>query len=146
MLGGKLGITPPLPPVAPVAVVMQTLMSHRFSEQVAAGQLAFLEGRWVALMIEGVPMGLALSLNDGRWQVRWANGEEDASLQGTPRAFWSLARGQADADALFFQRQLEMSGDTELAMELKALLGRETLLPMPKAALKMLATLLRPKS
>ncbi|TKB49720.1 SCP2 sterol-binding domain-containing protein [Ferrimonas sediminicola] len=119
----------PKPPVAPIALALTPLLNHRFGDLVRQGDLDFLEGRRIAIAVTGAPWALALGLAQGRWQVAWADGSEPAELLGNLRAFAILACGEGDADGLFFQRQLEMRGETELAMELKALLGRVSLLP-----------------
>ncbi len=74
---------------------------------------------------------MQLGLSDGRLWLDWADAEEDASMSGDAKALLLMALGNADGDALFFQRRLAMEGDTELAMELKSLLGRHPLLPAP---------------
>ena len=37
-------------------------------------------------------------------------------------ALWALARGEVDADRLFFERRLVLEGDTALALALKSTL------------------------
>ncbi|WP_051216431.1 ubiquinone anaerobic biosynthesis accessory factor UbiT [Ferrimonas futtsuensis] len=132
----------PNPPVTPVALALTPLLTHRFGELVRQGELTFLEGRRIAIALNGVPLALALGLEQGQWQVEWAQGDEPAQLQGSLKAFAILACGEGDADGLFFQRELEMRGETELAMELKALLGRVSLLPpVPQPIMAALAKL-----
>jgi predicted lipid carrier protein YhbT len=43
----------------------------------------------------------------------------DLSITGTLHAFLLLAARYEDTDTLFFQRRLQMEGDTELGLEVK---------------------------
>ncbi|USD36814.1 MULTISPECIES: SCP2 domain-containing protein [Ferrimonas] len=132
------------PPLTPIALVLQQVLKLRFDDLRRQGDLDFLQGKRIAIQLRGMPMAVSLGLKDGAWQIDWADGSEDALLDGSLSAFTFLAFGQGDADGLFFQRQLEMSGETELAMELKALLGRVSLLPpLPQSLLPWCQRLLK---
>ncbi|MBY5990628.1 SCP2 domain-containing protein [Ferrimonas balearica] len=119
----------PRPPIAPIRALLLPLFHHRLADPLAAGELAFLEGRSVALAVTGLPLGLEVGVQDGAFWLDWARADAEAQLTGEARALLLMALGIADGDALFFQRRLAMEGDTELAMELKSLLARYPLLP-----------------
>ncbi len=48
----------------------------------------------------------------------------DATISGTTSSFLKLVDQQVDPESLFFQRQLKLSGDTELGYWFKAILDR----------------------
>lgn len=125
----------PRPPLAPLRTLLLPLLSQRLAEPLRQGELAFLDGRSVSIAVKELPWALKLGLSDGQLWLDWADDSVDASMSGDARALLQMALGSADGDALFFQRRLAMEGDTELAMELKSLLGRYPLLPAPPFAL-----------
>ncbi len=122
-------ITPPIkPPIAPVRRAILPLLQRHFQAAINAGELDFLEGRQFALNIRGWPFGVAIGLQQRQFCCDWDKGHCEAEFGGTLQAMLQMAWGLADGDALFFQRQLTMTGDTALALEIKGLLGR---MPLP---------------
>lgn len=116
------------PPIAPVRLAILPFLQRHFQAAIDTGELDFLEGRQFALKIRGCPFGLAIGLQQRHFYCDWDNGHSDAEFGGTAQAMLQMALGLADGDALFFQRQLTMTGDTALALEIKGLLGR---MPVP---------------
>ncbi|MBY6186986.1 SCP2 sterol-binding domain-containing protein [Marinobacter hydrocarbonoclasticus] len=125
----------PRPPVAPIRALMLPLLNQRLAAPLRQGELHFLEGRTVSITVAELPWALKLGLDNGTLWLDWADEGVDARMTGDARALLKMASGSADGDALFFQRRLAMEGDTELAMELKSLLGRYPLLPTPPFSL-----------
>ena len=102
------------------AHLLQRAMQHALADPIRSGELDFLSTRTIG--IEATDLGLAWSvgLRDGALQV--VDDAAEASVKGTVTDLMLLASRAEDADTLFFQRRLVLTGDTELG-----LLARNTL-------------------
>jgi predicted lipid carrier protein YhbT/chorismate mutase len=98
------------------------LAAHAVQAPLAAGDLGFLEGR--ALGIEATDLGLrwCFGLRAGRLVALQVPPE--AEVRGTATDLLLLASRQEDADTLFFQRRLVLTGDTALGLEARNTLDR----------------------
>lgn len=106
----------------PVAVHSQTLaaaLNRVLKEAIDQGELAFLEGRCVAIEIEDIGTRYRLGLADGRLLGYGAERRPQAAIAGNLKEFLLLAARREDADTLFFARRLRISGNTELGLYLK---------------------------
>ncbi|WP_298440530.1 SCP2 sterol-binding domain-containing protein [uncultured Ferrimonas sp.] len=122
----------------PLLLLTHTLLlplQRHFAPMIARGELAFLQDRSIELSMRGVPWSVALTLVGEQLQLHWPDDRCQAKFGGSVKAIALMAFGQADGDALFFQRQLTMEGDTALALEVKGLLGRY---PLPLNLLPLL--------
>lgn len=98
-----------------LALVLNQVMK----DAIAAGDLDFLTGRTVGIEISDLGVRYRLGMA-GRRIVGYGEGAPtDASISGGLNEFMLLAVRREDADTLFFQRRLRMSGDTELGLYLK---------------------------
>ena len=88
-------------------------------DALAAGDLDFLAGRTVGIEISDLGVRYRLGLTGGRIRGFGEGAPADASISGGLHEFLLLAARREDADTLFFQRRLRMSGDTELGLYLK---------------------------
>ncbi|EXJ13393.1 sterol binding protein [Imhoffiella purpurea] len=95
------------------------ILNQVMKEALADGELDFLEGRRVAIEIDDIGVGYRLGLTEGRIRGYGKDTPPDASIAGGLHEFLLLAARREDADTLFFQRRLRMSGDTELGLYLK---------------------------
>ncbi|AHF03519.1 SCP2 sterol-binding domain-containing protein [Marichromatium gracile] len=95
------------------------ILNQVMKEAIADGELDFLEGRQVAIEIADMGVRYRLGFENGRIQGYGEQRPADASIAGDTREFMMLAARQEDADTLFFQRRLRMSGSTELGLYLK---------------------------
>ncbi|TCT20674.1 ubiquinone anaerobic biosynthesis accessory factor UbiT [Thiobaca trueperi] len=98
---------------------LATLLNQVMKEALAEGELDFLEGRRMAIEIEDIGVRYRLGLSEGRLRGYNEDIPADASIAGGLHEFMLLAARREDADTLFFQRRLRMSGDTELGLYLK---------------------------
>ena len=99
--------------------VLATMLNQVMKEALLEGELDFLQGRRVAIEIDDIGVRYLLGLADGRIRGYGNESKADASIAGGLREFLLLAARREDADTLFFQRRLRMSGDTELGLYLK---------------------------
>lgn len=95
------------------------ILNQVMKEALADGELDFLEGRRVAIEIDDIGVRYRLGLTNGRICGYGQDTPADASIAGGLHEFLLLAARREDADTLFFQRRLRMSGDTELGLYLK---------------------------
>lgn len=95
------------------------ILNEVMKESLADGELDFLDGRRVAIEIDDLGVRYRLGLRDGRIRGFGKEAPADATIAGGVREFLLLAARREDADTLFFQRRLRMSGDTELGLYLK---------------------------
>jgi predicted lipid carrier protein YhbT len=99
--------------------VLATMLNQVMKEAILEGELDFLQGRRVAIEIDDIGVRYLLGLSEGRIRGYGDNAPADASIAGGLREFLLLAARREDADTLFFQRRLRMSGETELGLYLK---------------------------
>jgi predicted lipid carrier protein YhbT len=108
-----------LVPTALHSRALATILNQVMNDAIIEGDLDFLQGRRVAIEIDDLGIRYLLGLTNGRIQGYGNDAPADASIAGGVREFLLLAARREDADTLFFQRRLRMSGDTELGLYLK---------------------------
>ncbi|WP_245593935.1 ubiquinone anaerobic biosynthesis accessory factor UbiT [Arenimonas metalli] len=86
------------------------------------GQLDFLVGRRLGIAVSDLGIGWVFALRGGRLHATPEPAE--ATVRGTATDLMLLASRLEDADTLFFQRRLELTGDTELGLTARNLLDR----------------------
>jgi predicted lipid carrier protein YhbT len=121
-----------LPPPARVAPLLRRLpgrwqrralesaMARVLGPAAAAGDLAFLEGRCLGIDVTDLDLHWAIGLRDGR--LATIAEAPEAHVRGTATDLLLLAGRVEDADTLFFQRRLVLTGDTELGLTARNLL------------------------
>lgn len=80
---------------------------------------AELDGRSFAITIEDLGLRSSFSVRDGAFRPIWNSASCDLELGAKLADLLSLMRAETDADTLFFQRRLRISGDTELGLIVK---------------------------
>jgi len=88
------------------------------SDQLAQGELDFLDRKTLHIEVEDASLNCAISLRNGRLVAANSN-DQDIRISGRVHDFLQLMARVEDADTLFFQRRLKMQGDTELGLYLK---------------------------
>ena len=106
-------------PVEVHSVALAKVLNQVMKEAIAEGELDFLEGRRVGIEVDDVGARYRLGLSDGKIRGYGARDPADATITGDLHDLLLLAARREDADTLFFQRRLRMSGDTELGLYLK---------------------------
>lgn len=96
-----------------------TLINQSLQPLIADGQLDALEGRCWKIEITDAPRSVYVRLGNGRFTVTDREAEWDVCFKGALSSFLTLALKQEDPDTLFFNRQLSISGDTELGLAIK---------------------------
>jgi predicted lipid carrier protein YhbT/chorismate mutase len=99
---------------------LEVAMARVLGPAIAAGDLAFLEGRCLGIEVTDLGLRWAIGLRDGR--LASVADAPEASVRGTATDLLLLAGRVEDADTLFFQRRLVLTGDTELGLTARNLL------------------------
>ncbi len=109
-------------PQYPHGVVFSLLANRFLLARLPRESLKPLHGRHICLRIRDLGMDIHFALEAAGF--RPMHPAHDADLTVTARLvdFLRLARGEEDADSLFFSRRLLMEGDTELGVLAKNLL------------------------
>nr|WP_025673965.1 SCP2 sterol-binding domain-containing protein [Salinivibrio socompensis] len=115
--------------------MLTKLMNAAFAVPLAEEEFDFLAGRTIRIGLRDLNANWFVSLNENNQLLVRLSGEEDVSIEGDWLAFLKMATHYCDPDTLFFQRQLSISGDTELGLHVKNLLDSLEIdtLPTPLA-------------
>jgi len=123
-----------LPPPARWAVVLRACppalqrrlleraMARALAVPLATGALAFLQHRRLGIDVTDLDLHWVVTLDRGR--LRAIGQPAEASVRGSATDLLLLAGRLEDADTLFFQRRLVLTGDTELGLTARNLLDR----------------------
>lgn len=114
-LSAPLRLLPTLAHSQALALTLNQVMK----EAIVEGELDFLKGRTVGIQISDLGIRYRLGFGNGRIRGFGEGAPADATVAGGLHEFLLLAARREDADTLFFQRRLRMSGDTELGLYLK---------------------------
>ena len=108
---------------APFQAAMLTMMiNHLLAGQLLRDRLCELDGKSVSVHVLDIPWLMHFHIR--REQV-WAAPDltaTDVTISGELQGFLHLLGGREDPDTLFFQRKLNMEGDTETGVYVKNLL------------------------
>jgi predicted lipid carrier protein YhbT/chorismate mutase len=109
--------------------VLDALIGRALAAPAASGSLEFMDGRRLGLEVADLGLRWVFTLQDGR--VRAGDGSADATVRGSATDLLLLASRLEDADTLFFQRRLVLTGDTELGLTARNLLDRLDFAELP---------------
>lgn len=125
-----------LPPPARLAPLLRILPSgfqarlleavlHRvLAAPAASGALDALQSRRLGIEVSDLRLRWVLELRDGHVRVYAGDTTAEATVRGSATDLLLLASRREDADALFFQRRLDLTGDTELGLTARNLLDQ----------------------
>lgn len=102
--------------------LLERAMARVLAAPLADGALDFMAGRRLGIEVSDLGLCWVLTLRDGRLAV--VDGLPEASVRGSATDLLLLASRLEDADTLFFQRCLVLTGDTELGLTARNLLER----------------------
>ena len=125
-----------LPPPARLAPLLALLPSqlrqraferaamHALSAAFADGAMADLRGRRIGVEIADLGQRFVVEVLDRQLVVLDPVAMPDACVRGTLTDLLQLASRSEDADTLFFQRRLTLTGDVELGLRVRNLLDQ----------------------
>ena len=102
--------------------LLERAMARVLAAPVADGTLDFMADRRLGIEVDDLGLCWVLTLRNGRLLV--TDGQPEASVRGSATDLLLLASRLEDADTLFFQRSLVLTGDTELGLTARNLLDR----------------------
>jgi predicted lipid carrier protein YhbT len=92
-------------------------------QALADGDLEFLESRWLKIEVRDLALHWFMTVENGKLVVS-QHAEADVSFSGDANDLILIAARKQDPDTLFFQRRLQIEGDTELGLYVKKSDGR----------------------
>jgi predicted lipid carrier protein YhbT len=114
-----IGIPGRLIPYGVQKTVLETALNQAFRQPVQDGELEFLEGAKVRIIVTDLNINWLIDVGSERFKPVERELSEDVKISGESRDFLLLATRQADPDTLFFQRKIRIEGDTELGLGIK---------------------------
>lgn len=109
-------------PQSAQAAMVETLLSRTLSASLETRMLEPIQGRRLGIEVSDLGLYWVLELREGR--LRTSAGIAEATVCGSATDLLLLASRLEDADTLFFQRRLMLTGDTELGLTVRNLLDR----------------------
>ncbi|MDO8419765.1 MAG: SCP2 sterol-binding domain-containing protein [Rubrivivax sp.] len=106
-------------PVGPPSFVAARLLDRLLWPRLDATQRTLLKQRCIEIETLETGLRVRLVLGDRGFEVARAGVAPVVVIRAQTAALLRLARGEDDADRLFFERLLVMEGDTEFALLLK---------------------------
>lgn len=114
-----MGIPARLIPYSAQKPVLSLALNEAFREPFRHGELEFLEGAKIRIMVRDLSIDWLISVGSDRFIPQDRELEDDVCISGQSLDFVLLATRQADPDTLFFQRRIRIEGDTELGLGVK---------------------------
>ena len=116
----------PLPP-SPFTLVpniisnklILAILNQVFKAAISAGELDFLENKWVLIKVTDADLSWAMSLKNKTLIGATPQHKYDLCISAKACYFLSMAAKQKDPDTLFFQRKIQIQGSTELGLFVK---------------------------
>ena len=103
---------------------LEAAMRKVLAGTLAAGALDLLSARRIGIEVSDLSLRWVVCLKDGQMQVCHPLENAEATVSGTATDLMLLASRREDADTLFFQRRLKLTGDTELGLTARNLLDQ----------------------
>lgn len=104
--------------------LLERAMGAVLAAPIADGSLDFMAGRRLGIEVTDLGLRWVVALCDGKLRADAEAGTAEASVRGTATDLLLLAGRLEDADTLFFQRRLVLTGDTELGLTARNTLER----------------------
>ncbi|MBK6334182.1 MAG: SCP2 sterol-binding domain-containing protein [Thermomonas sp.] len=102
--------------------VIERAMAQALAQPLAEGAIEFMDGRRLGIEVSDLGIGWVVELQGNRLVV--VDAPAEATVRGTATDLLLLAGRREDADTLFFQRRLVLTGDTELGLTARNVLDR----------------------
>lgn len=102
--------------------LLEQAMARGLASTLDAGALEFLQERRLGIEVSDLGLCWVVTFERGRLIV--VDEQAEASVRGTATDLLLLASRLEDADTLFFQRRLVLTGDTELGLTARNMLDR----------------------
>lgn len=104
--------------------LFETAMARVLAQPLAVGSLDFMRDRRLGIEVSDLGLAWVIELDGERLRACAPGIAAEATVRGTLTDLLLLASRLEDADTLFFQRRLLLTGDTELGLTARNLLDR----------------------
>lgn len=98
-------------------------LNYALRESIAAGELDFFCNKLLNICVKDIAVQFSVRYCNHKLVVADAQPEPDLRFSASSYDLLLVATQKLDPDMLFFQRRLEMNGDTELGLGIKNLLA-----------------------
>ncbi len=106
------------------AQCLQAAMRHVLAAPLAQGHLDLVANRRIGIEVEDLGLRWVVQVRDRRLEVNASDEPAEATVRGSATDLLLLASRREDADTLFFQRRLVLTGDVELGLTTRNLLDQ----------------------
>jgi len=113
-----------LAPVGVQRLALERLLNSHLEQSLADGEFDFLEGHALAVEVRDMRLRWVFGCLDRRLILLPLDARADASIAGRAVDFLLLLSREEDPDTMFFQRRLEVTGDTTIGLTTRNLLDR----------------------
>lgn len=110
--------------------ILQQVLGWQFRQALADGDLAFLKSRWLKVEVRNLALQWFITVEKDKLVVS-QHAEADVNFSGNANDLILIVARKQDPDTLFFQRRLQIEGDTELGLCVKNLMGAIELESLP---------------
>ncbi|MCK9503191.1 MAG: SCP2 sterol-binding domain-containing protein [Porticoccaceae bacterium] len=129
-----------------VAFILSTLLNQGLKNSLGEGDFDFFDGKTLAIAVDDTAKILVIEKRYNRLRVspqleEKSSGSEsplrngaDVIIKGSVASFILMISGTVDPDTLFFRRKITITGNTDLSLAVKNMLGSlepEKTLPKP---------------
>lgn len=121
--------------------LLELVLNEIFRQQKAAGDLDVFRRRTLSVRFTDIDCHWRFGFEDNRLLALELGEASDVVISGELREFLLLISQSVDPDTLFFQRRLNVEGDTELGLFVKNLLDGMDWSNIPEPVLHALAAL-----
>ena len=122
-------------PTWPSSLILSEALNQVLKPLINDGSLSPFNGKSVRVIVEDFGLQFSFSLRGSRFTPISSQELPDLSIRSTLSDFYLLAIRQEDPDTLFFNRELEITGDTELGLMVKNMLDAVEWPSLPKLPL-----------
>lgn len=106
------------------ARLLEAAMGRVLAAPISAGALDALQSRRLGIEVSDLGLRWVVELRDGRMCVCDGDAAAESTVRGSAADLLLLASRREDADTLFFQRRLVLTGDVELGLTARNLLDQ----------------------
>lgn len=122
-------------------ILLENALNSVLATNIADEELDFLDGQWLKVVVADLNLAWCMSLQQQKIVVTGTHQAADVTFKAQLNDLILVAGRKEDADTLFFQRRLQIEGDTELGLEVKNLLDGFDMALLPKPALHAISKL-----
>lgn len=109
-------------PERPPQYALVTLLNQLLNRGILPADMSLLANRIFEIVVSDMGMTIRFSANEQKFLVNSSGGEPDLRLTANTAEFFKMMLRKEDPDTLFFNRKLDIEGDTELGLIAKNLL------------------------